>query len=55
MKKKFPFLKKCYYGTDSIWSDGYFVTTVGINEEQIRKYIDMQGQEDLGRTMKLFG
>ena len=54
MKKEFPFLKKCYYGTDGIWSDGYFVSTVGINEEQIRKYIDMQGKEDLRRTMKLF-
>ena len=54
MKKEFPFLKKCYYGTDGIWSDGYFVSTVGINEEQIRKYIDMQGKEDLRRTIKLF-
>ena len=55
MKKRFAFLKRCYYGTDGIWSNGYFVSTVGINEEQIRKYIDMQGKEDLGRTMELFG
>jgi len=55
MKAKFPFLKKVYYGTDGIWSDGYFVSTVGINEEQIRKYIDMQGQEDVGQTAWLFG
>ena len=55
LKRRFSFLKRSYYGSDGIWSDGYFVSTVGINEEQIRKYIDMQGKEDLGRTMELFG
>ena len=25
MKEKFEFLKKCYYGRDGIWSDGYMV------------------------------
>ena len=55
MKNKFAFLKRCYYGTDGIWSNGYFVSTVGINEEQIRKYIDMQEKENLGRIMELFG
>ena len=28
MKEKFPFLRKVYWGTDGIWSDGYFVSTV---------------------------
>ena len=54
LKNRFSFLKRCYYGVDGIWSDGYFVSTVGINEEQVRKYIDMQGKEDLGQTMELF-
>ena len=31
LKEKFPFLKKTYWGTDGIWSEGYFVSTVGIN------------------------
>ena len=53
MKQKFEFLKKCSYGTDGIWSDGYLVSTIGLNEEIIRKYIEKQGQEDLGQT--LFG
>ena len=53
MKQKFELLKKCYYGTDGIWSDGYLVSTIGLNEEIIRKYIEKQGQEDLGQT--LFG
>ncbi len=55
MKQMFPFLKKCYYGTDGIWSDGYLVSTVGLNEKIIKKYIEKQGQEDLGRTGYLFG
>jgi putative transposase len=36
MKEKFPFLKQVYYGTDGIWSEGYFVSTVGINEKAIK-------------------
>ena len=54
IKKRFKFLEYVYYGTDGIWSDGYFVSTVGINERQIRRYIEMQGKEDFGQTMQLF-
>ena len=50
MKKKFSFLKDVYWGTDSIWSGGYFVSTVGANEEIIRRYIELQGQEDAGQA-----
>ena len=51
MKQKFEFIKELYWGTDGIWSDGYFVSTVGLNEEMIRKYIDNQGKEDAGQAM----
>ena len=51
LKEKFgDFLKKVYWGTQGIWSSGYFVSTVGINEEIIRRYIEYQGKEDEGRT-----
>lgn len=50
LKKKFPFLKNVYWGTDGIWSDGYFVSTVGINETIIEKYIENQGKEDSGQA-----
>ena len=50
MRKKFPFLDKVYWGTGGIWSVGYFVSTVGITEEVIRKYVKMQGQEDSGQA-----
>jgi len=50
LKQKFPFIKSVYWGTDSVWSEGYFVTTVGINETIIQKYIENQGKKDLGQT-----
>ena len=50
LKEKFPFLEKVYWGTKSIWSAGYFVSTVGINEKTIQKYIQQQGQEDAGQA-----
>lgn len=36
LKQKFPFLLESYRRTDGVWSDGYFVATVGINETIIR-------------------
>jgi len=53
LKQKFPFLRETYWGTDSLWSASYIVFTVGIDEEVIRKYIAMQGDEDAGRQLKL--
>jgi len=50
LKQKFPFLKRAYWGTDAVWSEGYFVTTVGVDETAIRKYIEEQGKKDAGQT-----
>lgn len=50
MKKKFPFLVNGYFDSNTIWSIGYFVSTVGINEEVIQRYIEMQGKEDSGQA-----
>ncbi len=54
IKTKFSFLKKVYYGSDGIWSHGYFVSTVGVDQAIIQKYILNQGQEDVGQTAQLF-
>jgi putative transposase len=54
MRQKFPFLDKVYWGVGGIWSIGYFVSTVGITEETIRKYIEMQGKEDSGQALLEF-
>ena len=51
MKEKFPhFLKKVYWDGGGIWSRGFFVSTAGINEDVIRKYVKYQGQEDSAQT-----
>ena len=50
LNEKFPFLRDVYWGTRSIWSAGYFASTVGINEQIIQKYIQQQGEEDAGQA-----
>ena len=50
LKQKFPFLKQVYWGTDAVWSEGYFVSTVGIDESVIQRYIEEQGKKDAGQT-----
>lgn len=50
MKKKFEYMRKAYWGADGIWSDGYFVSTVGIEEGIIKRYIETQGKEDIGQA-----
>ena len=54
IKTKFPVLKKHYWGTDSLWSEGYFVSTVGVTTEIIKRYIANQGTLDTGQRATLF-
>jgi putative transposase len=54
IKKKFKFIREMY-PDGSIWSVGYFVSTIGLNETQIKKYIQYQGKKDFPTTQyKLF-
>jgi putative transposase len=50
LNEKFGFLKKVYWDRKGIWGKGYFVSTVGVDEATIRKYVDMQGKEDTGQA-----
>ena len=50
LKNKFKFLKKVYWDNKGIWSKGYFVSTVGINEKIIQEYVRKQGEEDAGQA-----
>jgi putative transposase len=52
LKKKFKFIKNMYLD-GGIWSVGYFSSTVGLNEQQVQKYIAWQGQKDLPQEAKL--
>lgn len=49
LKKKFKFLSKVYE-KQGIWSRGYFVSTMGVNEETIQNYLKRQAEEDSGQA-----
>lgn len=43
MFKAFPDLKRFYAKAGKLWSDGYFISTVGkISEDTVRRYIEEQ-------------
>lgn len=50
LKGKFDFLRQRYWGSGGIWSVGYFASTVGLDEEMIKRYVRYQEHEDLGQT-----
>ena len=53
LKKKFKFIREMYID-GNIWSVGYFSSTIGLNEEQVKKYIERQGRKDYPRNQKSF-
>ena len=44
--KSYPRLKQKPYWGNHFWSRGYFVTTIGVDEEVIRRYVKHQEKED---------
>lgn len=54
LKKRFKFLREMYLEKDGIWSVGYFVSSIGIDEARIRKYIEHQGEQEKPQTVTLF-
>ena len=50
LRKKFEWLKNRYWKENVVWSPGYFVSTVGIEEEKILKYVEYQGRQDSGQA-----
>jgi putative transposase len=40
LRKKFEWLKNRYWKENIVWSPGYFVSTVGIEEEKVLKYVE---------------
>ena len=49
MRKKFTWLEKVYWKENIMWSPGYFVSSVGVDEETIKRYVEYQGQQDSGQ------
>lgn len=55
LRKKFAWLGKVYWAENIVWSPGYFVSTVGIDEEKIIKYVKWQQRQDSGQAkLELF-
>jgi putative transposase len=46
LRKKFPFLSQVYWKENVVWSPGYFVSSVGIDEQTIKNYVKNQGLQD---------
>ena len=54
LRKVFPWLNKVYWNENIVWSPGYFVSSVGVDEATIRQYVEYQGRQDSGQLrMKL--
>ena len=54
IRGRFAWLDKVYE-RGVFWSPGYFSSTVGLDEEQIRKYVEFQEKVDKGEyQLKLF-
>ncbi len=49
LRAQFPWLKKVYWKENIVWSPGYFVSSVGADEQMIRNYVEHQGQQDSGQ------
>ena len=54
LRKKFRWLEQVYWKENVVWSPGYFVSTVGLDEEQIKKYVKWQGTQDSGQAKLAF-
>ena len=46
LRKEFEYLRKY----DSLWSIGYFVGSVGMDEQRIRSYVKYQEEQDKGQA-----
>jgi putative transposase len=49
MRKKFDWLEKVYWADNIVWSPGYFVSSVGVDEKTIKRYVEYQGRQDSGQ------
>ena len=55
LRKKFAWLGKVYWAENIVWSPGYFVSTVGVDEARIIKYVKWQQRQDSGQAkLELF-
>ena len=46
LRRKYTWLPRGYWKENMIWSPGYFVSSVGVDEETIKQYVEHQGFQD---------
>ena len=49
LRKQFIWLSKVYWKENIVWSPGYFVSSVGVDEQPVKNYVEHQGGQDSGQ------
>lgn len=52
IRKRFKFIREAYFEKERIWSVGYFVSSIRLNESQIHQYIEWQGKKEVPQTVR---
>ena len=50
LRKNFQWLERVYWNENIVWSPGYFVSTIGLNEAAIIRYVKWQEVQDSGQA-----
>ena len=54
LREKLEWLKKVYWKEGVVWSPGYFVSTIGLDEKTIIEYVKWQERQDSGQAKLAF-
>jgi len=55
LRKPLAWLDRVYWRENIVWSEGYFVSTVGVDEARIIRYVEWQQRQDSGQAqLELF-
>ena len=49
LRKRYAWLSQVYWKENIVWSPGYFISSVGVDEQTIKNYVEHQGRQDLGQ------
>ena len=49
LRRKYQWLEKVFWEENIVWSPGFFLSTIGVNEKIIKKYVQWQGKKDSGQ------
>lgn len=46
LRHKFAWLERVYWKENLVWSPGYFASSIGVDEQVIKRYVERQGHQD---------